>query len=569
MTKITSYLKPHYGMMALGLTIKFIGTIMDLLIPWFLSHIIDDVVPLGDMGQIFLWGGAMLVCSGLALVTNINANRMASRVARSTTRSIRHDLFKKISYLSCAQVDNFSVSSLESRLTSDTYNVHHVVGMTQRIGVRAPILLIGGILITLTLDPVLTLVLLAILPFITIVVYLVSKKGIPLYQGLQKTVDKLISVVRENITGIRIIKAMSKTPYEKKRFEGINNEVVKTDKKASMTMAITNPMMNLLLNTGLTLVVLVGAFRVNSGLTQPGKIIAFMTYFTIILNAMLSITRVFVVFSKGSASYKRIAEVLNAPNDLEVIPEDYVESPYHLTFENVSFSYHKNQDNLTNVSFSLRQGQSLGIIGATGSGKSSIVKLAMRFYDSDSGIIRIGGHNIRSIPLDELHRKFGIVFQDDVIFADTIAENIRLGRDIADEDVFSSSKNAQAGEFIDSLTDNYEHELSIRGSNLSGGQRQRVLISRALAGDPEILILDDSSSALDYKTDAQLRKAISSNYNDTTTIIVAQRISSIAHCNRILMLDEGKTIGYGTHEELLRDCPEYCEINDIQMGGAK
>ncbi len=443
-----------------------------------------------------------------------------------------------------------------------------MIGMMQRLGVRAPIILLGGIAITLILDPVLSLVLLAVLPFITIIVYWVSKKGIPLYQNLQKSVDQLVRTVRENITGVRVIKALSKTEYEKGRFADVNSKVVANEKKAGITMAITNPVMNLLLNVGLTFVIVVGAHRVNGGLIQPGLIIAFLTYFTIILNAMLSITRIFVLISKGTASFQRIAEILDAKEDMVLHENDTIESDYHITFEQVSFSYHKNQNNLTNINFALKQGETLGIIGSTGSGKSSLIKLLLRFYDVDAGAIRINGRNIKSIPAEELHTKFGIVFQNDVLFADTIVENIDFGRGLDMEQMALTTGYAQAGEFIESLTEGWDHELTVKGSNLSGGQKQRILISRALAGNPEILVLDDSSSALDYKTDALLRKSLSKNFQETTTIIVAQRISSIMNANHILVLDEGCVIGSGTHLELMQSCSSYLEMSQLQMGGA-
>ena len=307
MRTIFRYLKPYVPRMSLGLFIKFIGTIMDLLLPWILSYMIDDVVPQERISLILLWGGVMLLCSAAAVITNIVANRMASWVAQHTTEAIRHDLFTRISYLSCKQIDNFTIPSLESRLTTDTYNLHQMIGMMQRLGVRAPILLLGGILVTLTLEPVLSLVLLAVLPLIGLLVFAVSRKGIPLYGKLQQGIDSMVRTVRENITGIRVIKALSKTEYEQNRFSHVNEEVVRREKKAGITMALTNPLMNLFLNIGLTMVILVGAWRVNAGLTQPGKILAFLTYFTIILNAMLSITRMFVMYSKGSASASRIA----------------------------------------------------------------------------------------------------------------------------------------------------------------------------------------------------------------------------------------------------------------------
>lgn len=569
MKHLINYLRPYIPRMTLGLIIKFSGTVAELLLPWALSYIIDSVAPKHDVNLIILWGGIMILCAAFAVVTNITANRMASWVATQCTRKIRHDLFHKISYLSCAQVDYYTVPSLESRLTTDTYNVHNFISRIQRLGIRAPILLIGGILITLTLDPVLSGILILILPFLGVLVYKVSRKGIPLYTHLQKGIDDMVRTVRENITGIRVIKALSKTDYEQEHFSQVNAEVSRRETTAGVSMALTNPMMNLMLNVGLTIVIIVGAYRVNAGLTETGKIIAFLSYFTTILNAMMAITRMFIMISKGTASANRIAEILDTPADLEVKPDDFVDNGKHIEFKNVSFAYEKSRDHhLKDISFDLKRGESLGIIGATGSGKSTIINLLMRLYDNDEGSIRIGGRRVSSIPDEELHQKFGLVFQNDVLFADTIAENISFGRNLSEEEIEKASTHAQAMEFINSLPERFQHMLTSKGTNLSGGQKQRVLLSRALAGNPEILILDDSSSALDYKTDAQLRQALKENYAETTTIIIAQRISSIYHCDKILVLEEGRAIGYGTHEELIRSCKVYQEISQSQMGGA-
>lgn len=572
MRKVFEYLKPYLPRMSVGLLIKFTGTIMDLALPWILSYMIDDIVPLKDVGLIFIWGTAMIVCAVIALVTNIAANRMASWVAQHTTQTLRHDLFSKISYLSCKQIGDFSIPSLESRLTTDTYNIHQMIGMMQRLGVRAPILLLGGILVTLTLDPLLSLVLICTLPLIAAVMVYVSKKGIPLYIHLQRGVDEMVRTVRENISGIRVIKALSKTDYEKERFAKVNSEVVRREKKAATTMALTNPVMNLFLNVGLTVVILVGAFLVNANMSQPGKIIAFMTYFTIILNAMLSINRLFVMYSKGTASAARISEVLNTPEDLKTqkVPEDLnEEGTYHILFDDVSFSYQKKEADISHISFRLKRGETLGIIGATGAGKSTITALLMRLYDADSGRIMIDGKPVESIPPEELHTKFGVVFQSDALFADTIAENIDFGRKLSKEQLLRAAECAQAMEFIRSLPDGFEHRLTARGTNLSGGQKQRLLIARALAGDPEILILDDSSSALDYRTDAKMRQALKQHYANTTSIIIAQRVSSILHADHILVIEDGKELGYGTHEELLQRCDIYRQIAESQMGGGE
>lgn len=569
MKRVFPYLQPYLPRISLGLIIKFIGTIMDLLLPWILSYMIDDVVPLKNVPRIVLWGGAMIACAAVALITNIVANRMASWVAQHTTEALRHDLFSKISYLSCGQIDGYSIPSLESRLTSDTYNVHQMIGMMQRLGVRAPILLIGGIFVTLMLEPVLALILIAVLPLIALVVYGVSRKGIPLYTKLQQGVDAMVRTVRENITGIRVIKALSKTDYEKERFSSVNEEVVRREKKAGITMALTNPLMNLFLNVGLTVVIIVGAFRVNGGLTQPGKILAFLTYFTIILNAMLSITRMFVMLSKGTASAERIREVLDTPEDLAVVSSGDAAGGDHIRFDHVTFSYQKKEENLRDISFRLKRGETLGIIGATGCGKSTIVSLLMRLYDADAGEIRIDGQRVESIPPEVLHTKFGVVFQNDILFADTIAENIDFGRGLSRQQIEKAAECAQAMEFIRSLPEGFQHRLTAKGTNLSGGQKQRLLIARALAGDPEILILDDSSSALDYKTDSLLRQALAREYRNVTTIVIAQRISSILHADHILVLEEGQELGYGTHQELMDSCALYREISRSQMGGGE
>ena len=565
---IFRYLRPYAGRMSVGFLIKFVGTIMDLCLPRILAYVIDHVMPAGSINQVLWWGGVMLLCSVMAVITNIWANRMASVVARDTTRRIRYDLFRKIAYLTNRQVDTFTIPSLISRMTSDTYNIHQMVGMMQRIGVRAPILLIGGILITLTLDPMLTLVLVSTLPFMVIVTAVITKKGIPLFRQSQEAADSMVRVVRENASGIRVIKALSKSEDEKKHFDSVSSKVVQADRKANVTMAGISPMMNLLLNAGLALVVLVGAVRVNAGLGRVGEIVAFLSYFTIILNAVMILPRIFTIYTKSAASANRISEVMDAQQEMEVQEQTQAaEGDDHITFEHVSFSYNKMEDNLTDIHFSLKRGETLGIIGPTGAGKSTIAQLLLRFYDVDSGAISIAGQDIRTMDMGQLREKFGVVFQNDILFENTIEENIRFGRPIEKSGLEIAARYAQAAEFI-ADRDGYDSGLNIKGANLSGGQKQRILIARALAGNPEILILDDSSSALDYKTDASLRNDIRTYFCDTTTILIAQRVSSVMRCDHILVLDDGRMAGYGTHQELMESCELYREIEHIQMGGA-
>ena len=567
MKLLKKYLRPYIGRMSLGISIKFFGSLMDLLLPWILAYIIDTIIPTKNVSAIFLWGGVMLLCSVIAVVTNILANRMASSVARDATGSIRHDLFAKVAYLSIPQIEQVGIPSLVLRLTTDTYNIHQTVGMIQRLGIRAPILLLGGVLITATLDPVLTVVLVGVLPFTLVAAVIISKRGIPLFAQLQKRVDTLVRTVRENVTGARVIKALSKAEYEKQRFQRVNQSVVAAETKANRTMAATPPLMDFFLNAGLTLVILVSAYRVNAGLTQPGVIIAFLTYFTIILNAMLSITRIFVIVSKGLASADRIQAVLRLPEDMKVVPLLAREDEAHIVFDHVSFTYPDGTTVLKEIDFSLDKRQTLGIIGATGSGKSTIVRLLLRLYDPTNGQIRINGRDIRSLDPAELHQYFGIVLQKDVLFADTIEKNIDFGRRFSKEQIEEAAARAQAKEFIQQLPQQLAYELHARGSNLSGGQKQRVLLSRALAGEPQILVLDDSASALDYQTDAKLRQVLKQQFADTTTILIAQRIGSIQHADKILVLENGRMSGFGDHATLLATNTIYQEIYHGQTGG--
>ncbi|MCH5182711.1 MAG: ABC transporter ATP-binding protein [Oscillospiraceae bacterium] len=569
---IFRYLRPYAKGMLLGFSIKCFGTLIELALPYILSHIVDDVVPKdGRLWMILLWGGAMVLCALLAMLANVKANRMASRVARDGAERIRHDLFHRTMTLSASQIDAFTIPSLEARITTDTYNVHSFIGQMQRLGVRAPLLLIGGIFVTLIMDPFLSLIMLAIMPMIFGAVYLVSRCGARLYTAVQRSVDGMIRVVREDAQGIRVIKALSRVDREHERYDAVNRRLIRAEKRASLTMGFVNPVMNLLMNLGITFVVLLGAYRVIGGQTEPGRIIAFTQYFTMISNATLSVTRIFMIYTKSSASARRIAEVVDAPKDLAVRPESEFpprEGESFLVFDDVSFSYIPGKTLLQNLSFSIEKGQTLGIIGSTGSGKTTLTHLLMRFYDVNGGSVRIGGKDVRTIPEETLHSLFGVAMQNDFLYADTIRENIRFGRDLTDEAIVRAARIAQADSFISALPDGYDHVLAQKGANLSGGQKQRLLIARALAANPEILILDDSSSALDYRTDANLRLAIAKEVTGVTSVIVAQRVSSVMNADLILVLEEGRLIGAGTHAELLEHCEVYKEISDSQMGGA-
>ena len=563
------------------MTVKVAAAFLELLIPYVLEYIIDRLAPRGQAGPVIGWG---LVMAGLAWAVrwgNIFANQSAVAVSRDCTRALRQDLFARTLTLSGSQADRFGLPSLISRMTSDSYNVQNFVTSIQTVGVRAPIMLVGGVCVALTMDTALASVLCVLAPVMTVIVILVSRKGVPLYDRVQREVDRMTRVMRENVTGVRVVKALCKEPYEEQRFREVNRRLTRSDLTASTVMAIPAPAVQLFMNLGLILVVLIGARRVNSGAAEPGVILAFLIYFNLILHSAMSFNRIFLLLSKAAASADRIAEVLRTPEDQPVLPPGARrENGALIEFDHVSFTYaqtHGEKDAaafagsgrskcLDDVSFRLERGETLGIIGHTGSGKSTLIRLLMRFYDADQGTVYVDGRDVRTYGKRELREKFGAAFQSDVIFAESIRENITLGRTLADEEVLRAAEDAMALEFVMEKPGGLDHEADIKGANFSGGQKQRLCIARALAARPEILILDDAASALDYRTDARLRQALREGYPGVTTVVAAQRVSSIMGADLILVLEDGRITGAGRHGELLERCPVYRDIYQSQMG---
>src|SRR3989339_1698334 len=485
MKMILRLVKPYWQMLVISLSFKSVGALADLFLPWLIAYMIDKEIPRlralenQSLTSLYLLGGLMVLIAFLGLYLNVAANRKAEMIAALSVKGLRHDLFSKIERLSANQVDHLTRPSLISRMTTDTYNMYNATASMQRLGVRAPVLLIGGILMSLLLDPVLTLIMVGMLPLIIIIVYYSSKKGIPLYKSSQGFVDQLVRKLREYVAGARVVRALSMSDHENEMFDQANQKTVQAELKANISMAKINPMMHAVMNVGLVFVLIAGAYRLNEGQTEIGQIMAFVTYFTIILNAMMSITRVFVLSSRATASAERIDEVLNMPEDLIDGVEEIEKKRDipHIEFRNVSFSYNQKESNLKNISFKLYQGQTLGIIGATGSGKTTLIHLLMRFYDVDEGEILVYGKNIKTLN------------QNDLIFADSIYGNIQFNRSgIEDHDIEVATKVAQA-EFIYEKENEMSHQMAQRGMNLSGGQKQRVLIARAIAGKPDIIIL--------------------------------------------------------------------------------
>lgn len=573
---------------AVGMFIKLIGTLSELLLPYILEYLIDVIAPRGDVKLAIGWGLLMFAAAFVCRQLNVTANRKAIRTAHLVSYEIRQALFQKTANLSGSRFDAFSLPSLISRMTSDSYNVQSAVQQLQTLCVRAPMMLVGGVIVALIMDASLAMILLAILPVLILVVLVVTARGLPMYTKVQQRLDTVVRVMRENITGIRVVKALSKTEYEKRRFAGANSAMTDSDITAGTVMAIPSPLMQLCLNGGLALVVFLGAARVNSGAMEPGVILAFLTYFNMITMGVMGLSRIFMTMSKAGASADRIDAVLWAETDQRVLSESAALTPAgdeFIRFEHVNFSYGEEPGDapglagdqsgfagearekaLSDISFAVRRGESLGIIGPTGCGKSTIISLLMRFYDVADGGVFVDGRDVRTYEKDRLREKFGVCFQNDMVFQDTLRENIRFGRALSEDALRAAIGDAMAAEYIDALDLGLDHPAAIKGANLSGGQKQRLLVARALAAHPEILVLDDSSSALDYRTDAAMRRAIREHHADSTLIMIAQRVSSIMGMTHILVMDNGACVGYGTHEELMNTCPAYRETYRVQMG---
>lgn len=565
-------MKKTWSFILLTMVIKFIGTFLELLIPYVLEYIIDVVAPTKSLKMVLVWGGVMIVLAILCRLFNKTANQRAVTSASKNIYRLRQDLFEKTIYLSSDVIDHITLPSLISRLTSDSYNILSFMQSSQTLGVRAPILLLGGFIVTFSMDRGMAMILAVMAPLIIAIVVFISRKGIPLYTTVQKKLDEVVRIMRENISGIRVIKALGKEKRESQHFEMADKDMEKSEIKAGFTMALPTSIVKVFMNIGLVLVVIIGAVRVSEGTMKPGVILAFLSYFQMIMMGVLTLNRFFLMMSKANASSMRIKDTMDSISSLSITEEESGNEKAkegYIVFDDVSFSYNGSSNAVSHISFSLERGKTLGIIGGTGSGKSTIINLMMRFYDPQKGNIFVDGKNIKSYELPSLRRHFGVVFQNDFIFHDTISSNIKMGRNISDEDMKKAAENAMAAEFIERYEEGYEHYSAIHGAAFSGGQKQRLLISRALSGDSPVIVLDDSSSALDYRTDSMVRKNILSNHKSSSLVIVAERVSAVMNADEILVLHNGEIIGRGRHDHLMESCDEYRDIYQTQMGEAR
>ena len=557
-----------------GPAAKLTEAIFELIVPLIMADIIDVGIN-GGAGKPYIYrmGGIMILMGALGLCCALVCQYLASRDSQGVGTVVRNDLFRHIGSLSHAELDRFGTPSLITRVTNDVNQVQSAVAMLIRLVVRAPFLVIGAAVMAMTIDLKLSLVFLAVMPLVAAVLYFIMFRSVPLYRVIQKKLDKISLITRESLSGARVIRAFSGEAAEEKRFRDANDDFADTSMRVGRLSALLNPLTYAIMNLAIAAIVWFGGFRVDSGALTQGQVIAFVNYMTQISLALVVVANLVVLFTKAAASSARINEVFETePSIKDGAGAAVSEKAPVIEFKDVSFSYSEGGDNaLENITFSVRKGETVGIIGGTGSGKSTLVSLIPRFYDAEKGSVLINGADVKSYGLTELWQKIGFVPQKAMLFSGTIAENLRWGNENAsDEQLQKAAETAQAKEFIDKMPDGFNTHINQGGRNLSGGQKQRLTIARALTGNPEILILDDSASALDFATDAALRKAIAKDTQNMTVLIVSQRATSIRHADKIIVLDDGEAAGIGTHSELLESCSVYREIvmSQESKGGA-
>lgn len=565
MYKLIRFLKPYKKEFILGPAFKFVDTVVEILLPTLMALIIDNGVSTGNKNYIFRVGILMLLCTIIGFIFALLGQFMASRASQGVGTDMRNSIFEHIGTFSHKEIDKFGTSSLINRTTLDVNQIQSLVATLIRLVVRAPFLCIGGTIMAMIIDVKLSLVLFISIPVFSVILYIIMKKTIPLYKLVQKKLDKIALILRENLTGVRVIRAFACVEKEKDLFENATEDYIATSINVGKIASLTSPLTTLIMNFAVISVLWFGGIRVNIGQMTQGQIIAYVNYLVLILNALIVVTNIVIQLTKASASASRINDIFNTTSTIQDITNAKVlenKNAPIIEFDDVSFAYNTTGDYaIKKLSFKVEKGETIGIIGGTGSGKSTLVNLILRFYDVSKGAVLVNGINVMDYTQENLRKKIGIVPQKVVLFSGTIYENIRWGKkDATDEEVKLSSEIAQASNFIESLKNGYETKISRDGSNFSGGQKQRLTIARALVKKPEILILDDSSSALDYATDANLRKALKNYTKDMTVIMISQRASTIKYADLIIALEEGEAVGIGTHDELIEKCAVYKEI---------
>ncbi len=566
MIELAHYLKHFKKEMILGPFFKLTEAVFELIVPLVMASIIDVGIKNGDTHYVYHMGGLMAALGAVGLCFALTAQYFAARASQGTGTLIRRDFFAHINRLSYAELDKIGTPSLITRITNDIDQLQVAVAMTIRLLLRVPFLIIGATIMAMTIDLKLSVIFLVAAPLIALTIYFVMSRAVPVYKKIQARLDGISLITRENLDGVRVIRAFSRQKSETARFAAANKNLMKASLKAGRISSLLNPLTYAIVNIAILFILWFGGIRVNAGDLSQGEVIAFVNYMTQILLALIVAANLVVIFTKAAASAARINAVFDT--EPSVIPGAALPGPVfantgdEIRFQDVSFSYNQNNEYaLKNLSFSIKKGETIGVIGGTGAGKSTLVNLIPRFYDVTTGRVDVAGVGVREYPLGQLRFKIGIVPQKAVLFTGTVRENMKWGNPQAnDEEIEQALEIAQAAEIIQKMPKGLDTEIYQGGKNLSGGQKQRLTIARALVRHPEILILDDSASALDFATDAALRKAIRQKTGEMTVLMVSQRVTTVKNADRIIVLDQGKMAGFGTHEALFKDCGVYREI---------
>lgn len=566
MKKTLQCLKPFAPMIILGIILTFTQSMLSLYLPNLMSSIVNNGIVGQDLDEVFRYGRYMLYVTLGFMACAISATFVASRVSAGFANKLRNAIYSKVQKFSLTEYKKISTSSLITRTTNDVTQVQQLTLMSMRMMVQAPLMCIGGIIMALSKNKQLSFLFVIVIPLLLVAIILLAKKILPLFTKLQKLTDRINQVIREKLTGVRVIRAFATQGYERKRYDKANKDIYNVSLKASYRMAILMPVVMFVINMSSVAVVWFGSHLVGDGAMQIGDMMAFMQYAIQVLFSILAVTMLFVMIPRAMVSVKRINEVLDTESVIkektEFVPKEKFTKPGEIEFINATFKYLDGDEPvLSDMNFKIEKGQTVAILGGTGSGKTSLLSLIMRFYDITSGTIKVGGVDIKDIPLEQLRDMMGYVPQKSVLFSGTIESNIKYGKqDATEEEMIRAAKISQSYDFINSLDEKFNAPVAQGGTNFSGGQKQRLSIARAIVKNPDIYLFDDSFSALDFQTDKKLREALAENVNGATVVIVAQRVSTVLNADKILFIDEGKIIAQGTHKELYNSCEEYREV---------
>lgn len=566
MKKTLQCLKPFAPMIILGIILTFTQSMLSLYLPNLMSSIVNNGIVGQDLDEVFRYGRYMLYVTLGFMACAISATFVASRVSAGFANKLRNAIYSKVQKFSLTEYKKISTSSLITRTTNDVTQVQQLTLMSMRMMIQAPLMCIGGIIMALSKNKQLSFLFVIVIPLLLVAIILLAKKILPLFTKLQKLTDRINQVIREKLTGVRVIRAFATQGYERKRYDKANKDIYNVSLKASYRMAILMPVVMFVINMSSVAVVWFGSHLVGDGAMQIGDMMAFMQYAIQVLFSILAVTMLFVMIPRAMVSVRRINEIFDTESVIkektEFVPKEKFTKPGEIEFINATFKYLDGDEPvLSDMNFKIEKGQTVAILGGTGSGKTSLLSLIMRFYDITSGTIKVGGVDIKDIPLEQLRDMMGYVPQKSVLFSGTIESNIKYGKqDATEEEMIRAAKISQSYDFINSLDEKFNAPVAQGGTNFSGGQKQRLSIARAIVKNPDIYLFDDSFSALDFQTDKKLREALAENVSGATVVIVAQRVSTVLNADKILFIDEGKIIAQGTHKELYNSCEEYREV---------